>query len=272
MLDAPGLAANTHMNLVDWSSTDTLAVCLDNSIYLLRQSTFASKLCDLNGDTGTSVSWMQSGTHLAVGTRCGKVLVWDVENGTMCSESRHHQARVGAMAWNGNILSTGSRDQSIHHWDIRSQGNVTRKLDGHQHEVCCLKWSYDGQQLASGGKDNKLLIWNLQSQQPVMKLRDSQAAVKAVTWSPHQRGILASGGGKTDQGRADSCIRIWNTMNNSPVSCVDTGSQVCNLLWSKNVNEIVSTHGRPLNQIMFWKCPSMSKVTNLKGYHTCPVR
>lgn len=26
-----------------------------------------------------------------------------------------------------------------------------------------------------------------------------------------------------------------------PISVMDTGSQVCNLLWSKNVNEIVST-------------------------------
>jgi len=80
------------------------------------------------------------------------------------------------------------------------------------------------------------------------------------------------GGGKTDEGSADNCIRIWNTVNNTPLSCVDTGSHVCNLLWSKNVNEIVSTHGRPLNQIMFWKCPSLSKVATLTGYHTWPVR
>lgn len=28
-----------------------------------------------------------------------------------------------------------------------------------------------------------------------------------------------------------------------------TGSQVCNLSWSKNVNEIVSTHGYSQNQV-----------------------
>ncbi len=36
--------------------------------------------------------------------------------------------------------------------------------------------------------------------------------------------------------------------------------QVCNLSWSKNVNEIVSTHGYSLNQIIVWKYPSMQKV------------
>nr|POE61462.1 protein fizzy-related 3 [Quercus suber] len=37
------------------------------------------------------------------------------------------------------------------------------------------------------------------------------------------------------------------------------GSPVCNLAWSKNVNEIVSTHGYSQNQIMVWKYPSMTK-------------
>merc|ERR1712107_529594 len=63
-----------------------------------------------------------------------------------------------------------------------------------------------------------------------------------------------------------TCIRWWNTVNNTALSCVDTGSQVCNLIWSKNVNEIVSTHGYSLNQIMLWKYPSMSKVTTLTGH------
>ena len=32
-------------------------------------------------------------------------------------------------------------------------------------------------------------------------------------------------------------------------------------MWSKNVNEIVSTHGYSLNQIIVWRYPSMSKVS-----------
>nr|POE61461.1 protein fizzy-related 3 [Quercus suber] len=44
------------------------------------------------------------------------------------------------------------------------------------------------------------------------------------------------------------------------------GSPVCNLAWSKNVNEIVSTHGYSQNQIMVWKYPSMTKVATLTGH------
>ena len=42
--------------------------------------------------------------------------------------------------------------------------------------------------------------------------------------------------------------------------------QVCNLMWSKTVNEIVSTHGYSLNQIIVWKYPSMTKVATLTGH------
>lgn len=74
-----------------------------------------------------------------------------------------HTNRVGAIAWNSNILSTGSRDKTILHRDLRVNTSFISKLIGHKQEICGLKWSYDEQQLCSGGNDNKLLIWNSHS-------------------------------------------------------------------------------------------------------------
>jgi cell division cycle 20-like protein 1 (cofactor of APC complex) len=37
-------------------------------------------------------------------------------------------------------------------------------------------------------------------------------------------------------------------------------------MWSKNVNEIVSTHGYSLNQIIVWRYPFMTKVATLTGH------
>lgn len=50
------------------------------------------------------------------------------------------------------------------------------------------------------------MIWNLHSDQPLAKFHDHTAAVKAIGWSPHQNGLLATGGGT-----ADRHIRFWNT-------------------------------------------------------------
>ena len=136
-------------------------------------------------------------------------------------------------------------------------------LRGHTQEVCGLKWSLDEQQLASGGNDNKLFVWKPSYPTPIHRFHEHTAAVKAICWSPHQHGLLASGGGT-----ADRCIRFWNTLTSQPLQVVDTGSQVCNLAWSTTANELVSTHGYSQNQIVVWKYPSMSQVATLTGHTT----
>jgi cell division cycle 20-like protein 1 (cofactor of APC complex) len=155
-----------------------------------------------------------------------------------------------------------------------------RRLVGHRQEVCGLKWSPDNQYLASGGNDNRLYVWNMQSLSPVQTYTDHLAAVKAIAWSPHHHGLLASGGGT-----ADRCIRFWNTLTGQPMQSVDTGrqshlpivrsstvcfvcagSQVCNLAWSKHSSELVSTHGYSQNQILVWKYPSLTQVAKLTGH------
>ncbi|KAK9282732.1 hypothetical protein L1049_010952 [Liquidambar formosana] len=228
VLDAPSLQDDFYLNLVDWSSQNVLAVGLGTCVYL----------------------WTASNSK-----------VWDGTRGKRVRTMGGHQTRTGVLAWSSRILSSGSRDRNILQHDLRVPGDFVSKLVGHKSEVCGLKWSPDDRELASGGNDNQLLVWNQHSQQPVLKLTEHTAAVKAITWSPHQSGLLASGGGT-----ADRCIRFWNTTNGNQINSVDTGSQVCNLAWSKNVNELVSTHGYSQNQIMVWKYPSMAKVATLTGH------
>ena len=264
VLDAPALQDDFYLNLVDWSSQNVLAVGLGSCVYLWSACTSkVTKLCDLGSDgTITSVSWTHRGGHVAVGTNNGDVQIWDVAKCKRTRSMGGHTARVGTMAWNAHLLASGSRDRLIYLRDVRAPDPHIQKLQGHKQEVCGLRWSFDDQQLASGGNDNKLLIWDSAgSQSPIMKFNDHTAAVKAIAWSPHQHGLLASGGGT-----ADRCIRFRNTLTGTPLNCIDTGSQVCNLMWSKNVNEIVSTHGYSLNQIIVWKYPSMTKVSTLTGH------
>lgn len=54
------------------------------------------------------------------------------------------------------------------------------------------------------------------------------------------------------------------------LNSVDTGSQVCSLIWNKNERELLSSHGFTQNQLTLWKYPSMVKVAELTG-HTSRV-
>ncbi|XP_041126128.1 fizzy-related protein homolog isoform X1 [Polyodon spathula] len=265
VLDAPELQDDFYLNLVDWSSSNVLSVGLGACVYLWSACTSqVTRLCDLSvdGDSVTSVCWNERGSLVAVGTHKGYVQIWDTSAGKKLTCLEGHSARVGALAWNAEQLSSGSRDRLILQRDIRTPPlQAERRLQGHRQEVCGLKWSPDHQHLASGGNDNKLFVWNNSSLSPVQQYTEHLAAVKAIAWSPHQHGLLASGGGT-----ADRCIRFWNTLTCQPLQCVDTGSQVCNLAWSKHANELVSTHGYSQNQILVWKYPSLTQVAKLTGH------
>eukprot|EP00249_Psilotum_nudum_P013438 c24334_g1_i3 orf=767-2278(-) len=263
VLDAPALQDDFYLNLVDWSAHNLLSVGLGTCVYLWSACTSkVTKLCDLGpNDSVCSVGWTQRGTYLAVGTNLGEVQIWDRSRCRKVRTLGGQQNRVGTLAWRSHILSSGGRDRTIFHHDIRVQDDFVGKLVGHKAEVCGLKWSYDDRELASGANDNQLFVWNQQSTQPVLKFSEHTAAVKAIAWSPHQHGLLASGGGSVDR-----CIRFWNTTTNTYLNCVDTGGQVCNLAWSKNVNELVSTHGYSQHQIIVWRYPTMSKLAALAGH------
>lgn len=134
------------------------------------------------------------GNLVAVGTHKGFVQIWDAAAGKKLSVLEGHTARVGkyreqknqerlclasyrsqlsgleqkamfysdlicagALAWNVDQLSSGSRDRLILQRDIRAPPlQSERRLQGHRQEVCGLKWSTDHQLLASGGNDNKV--------------------------------------------------------------------------------------------------------------------
>ncbi|VFQ99205.1 unnamed protein product [Cuscuta campestris] len=161
--------------------------------------------------------------------------------------------------------------------DVQVRSHIAETYKGHSQEVCGLIWSASGQQLASGGNDNLLYIWDRSSTavsssnstssttQWLHRFEEHTAAVKALAWCPFQGNLLASGGGGGDR-----CIKFWNTHTGSSVNSVDTGSQVCALLWNKSERELLSSNGFTKNQLTLWKYPSMVKMAELTG-HTSRV-
>ncbi|OWM79411.1 hypothetical protein CDL15_Pgr022823 [Punica granatum] len=298
-LDAPDLVDDYYLNLLDWGSSNVLSIALGSTVYLWDASNGStSELVTVDDDIGpvTSVSWAPDGRHIAVGFNNSEVQLWDSTanrlNSSSSIKSIHftqqifgltsvllqlrtlkggHRSRVGSLAWNNHILTTGGMDGRIINNDVRVRSPIVETYRGHTQEVCGLKWSASGQQLASGGNDNLLHIWDRSmsssnsSTQWLHRLEEHTAAVKALAWCPFQGNLLASGGGGGDR-----CIKFWNTHTGACLNSVDTGSQVCALLWNKNERELLSSHGFTQNQLTLWKYPSMVKMAELTG-HTSRV-
>lgn len=65
VLDAPELADDFYLNLVDWGSSGVLAVGLGESVYLWNsESGKVEQLLKLEGETVTSVGWIQRVSHV----------------------------------------------------------------------------------------------------------------------------------------------------------------------------------------------------------------
>jgi cell division cycle protein 20 (cofactor of APC complex) len=277
ILDAPDLVDDYYLNLISWSADNILAVALAHCVYLWNAgSGEIHHLATIEGDDDyvTSVAWCTvagQSKYLAIGTNSNVVQLWDTQASRIVRTLRGHTGRVASIAWNQHWLSSGGRDSLIIQHDVRSANHVVAKYKAHEQEVCGLKWNDDGTTLASGGNENYLCIWdasmssrhrdNYYSSEvsPRLVLKQHKAAVKALDWCPFNRGLLASGGGT-----ADRTIKLWNSNSGAMLKSIDTGSQVCSVLWSKHQRELCSSHGFSENQLILWKYGSRSSLTKVK--------
>ena len=140
------------------------------------------------------------------------------EKNVKIAEFTDHVERVGALSLFGNLLLTGSRDNSIFLYDLRQKRKFVNSYDHHKQEVCGIKWSPNGEYFATGGNDNKLFIFTPKMNIPLFR-KTHRAAVKALAWSPLRNNILATGAGT-----ADRCIRVWDVNKKKLLECRDTGS------------------------------------------------
>ncbi|CAD6624319.1 CEI_1a_G0019800.mRNA.1.CDS.1 [Saccharomyces cerevisiae] len=261
VLDAPSLADDFYYSLIDWSSTDVLAVALGKSIFLTDNNTGdVVHLCDTENEY-TSLSWIGAGSHLAVGQANGLVEIYDVMKRKCIRTLSGHIDRVACLSWNNHVLTSGSRDHRILHRDVRMPDPFFETIESHTQEVCGLKWNVVDNKLASGGNDNIVHVYEGTSKSPILTFDEHKAAVKAMAWSPHKRGVLATGGGT-----ADRRLKIWNVNTSIKMSDIDSGSQICNMVWSKNTNELVTSHGYSKYNLTLWDCNSMDPIAILKGH------
>eukprot|EP00850_Spirogloea_muscicola_P022853 SM000315S11890 [mRNA] locus=s315:33398:36290:+ [translate_table: standard] len=294
ILDAPELVDDYYLNLLDWSSSNVVAVALGTAVYLWEASggTIQQLMQADEGGGGndyvTSVAWAADGRHLAVGLDSADVQLWDASRLRQVRTLRGHGARVASLAWSSSLLTTGG---------LRVREHVVSRLAGHDQEVCGLRWAPSGRQLASGGNDNRLHIWDVsaassslppsggrQGGAPIRprylhRLEQHTAAVKALAWCPfqvqitplhgharHRRWLILTSPPDDSSLLSDRCIRFWNTTNGTCLNSIDTHSQVCALQWSTHEREILSSHGFSQNQLCLWRYPTLAQLAELRGH------
>ncbi|GAA5840257.1 hypothetical protein JCM3766R1_001440 [Sporobolomyces carnicolor] len=243
VLDAPNLSDNFYETTLDWSrSNHLLAVALGPQVFTWKNDGTVRRIAHFDplwtrSRQVTSICWIGQSDTIAIGEDQGSVSIYDARTSQLARQLAPHAGRVGVSASFEQLLSTGSADRAIFQRDLRIKNDVVRVIKSHKAEVTALEWN-DGE-LASGGNDNSVRIFKGFESKPFLKLRKAHsAAIKALAWSPHQSSLLVTGGGTEDQ-----ALRFWNTRTGTLLREVATGSQVCQVVWSRTTNELVSSHG-----------------------------
>lgn len=125
MLEAHSLQDDFYLNLLDWSSSNTIAAGLDTVVVLW--SGCSSKITHLYEtedptDYICSVSFATNNpNHLAVGNSKGQIKIFDIQKEVELTTLFGHEGRIGSLNWSssGSILASGARDGTVAVWDVK---------------------------------------------------------------------------------------------------------------------------------------------------------
>ncbi len=265
ILDAPDFVDDFYLHLLDWSSTNHLAVALTSSLFVWNaddgsiEELFSRENVD---EYVCAVRWVTEGSVLAASNAAGVVELWDAAEAKILRTMSGHTDRVSCLDWSEHLLATGCRDGRVHLHDVRVADHHVDTFAGHSQEVCGTAWSNGGKLLATGANDNLCMLWDPRNAaRPVHTLNQHQSAIKALAWCPWQPDVLATGGGTSDRS-----IKFWNSASGNCLNTIDAGSQVSSLLWNAEYRELCSAHGYSNNQLTLWSYPKMTKVADLTGH------
>ena len=90
------------------------------------------------------------------------IRLWNASDGTPLRTLTGHTDIVYSIAFSpdGNILASGSRDNTIRLWDA-SNGAHLHTLTGHTVAVLSVAFSPDSNVLASGSEDGAVRVWDM---------------------------------------------------------------------------------------------------------------
>jgi len=224
---------------------------LDTAILLATQSSFLSESWGLKEDR-------QSQSAL---------LSVQQQNPWLSTMFRGHSKDVKGIAFSpdGNVLASGSWDNTIILWDIANRTPIGPPLTGHGGEVNSVAFSPDGNTLASGSSDSTIILWNVTNRSPIgPPLTGHGSAVNGVAFSPDGN-TLASGS-------SDSTIILWNVTNRSPIDppLIGHGGAVNGVAFSPDGNTLAS--GSSDSTIILWNVTNRSPIGPLLRGHSGTVR
>ena len=177
--------------------------------------------------------------------------LWDTNTGEHLADLEGHSGNVSSVAFSrdGNLLASGSWDDTIRLWNPSTGGHLAT-FTGHGGDVNAVAFSPDGETLASGSDDDTIRLW------------DSDGRVRA-TLSEHEDNVtsvvFSPDGSTLASGSVDGTIRLWNPITGDSLAVLEghtdrvssvafsvDGGTLASGSWDDTIRLWDSTTGEPL--------------------------
>ena len=261
VITLPEIQLDFYVQPLDWSKTNIIANALYDSLCFINpKNASVSYLMDSPTDI-SAVKFNSDGTLVSLGDQSGKLVVYDSTLFIKTYEYQLMRSSIICSDWKGDMILLGARQGKFAIFDTRS-GVIDRKKQACMEEICSIKFSPDNLHFETASNDCRISMWDVRNlEKPFYVFTKHTAAVKAVCWSPYDSNIICTGGGTNDK-----ILYQWNINNGDIIQSQVTGSQICNVFWNEEYNEIVTSHGYSQNQIALWKGSTLAPILSYQTH------
>ncbi|EPY52693.1 Cdc20/Fizzy family WD repeat protein [Schizosaccharomyces cryophilus OY26] len=253
ILDAPELRDDFYTTLLAWSPRGDLAIGLAENVCLWTEGLGPVGVLETSMYDVSSLAYSYDGTILAAGRIDGTIQFFG-RGEVRPRISIYHPGDIGCMAWkpvlDTNCIIIGKGNGEVVIYDILWSDSTIKATKvgtittAHEEQVCGLAWNHDGTQFATGGNDNRVCLFNSSEWQKPLFVWQHDAAVKAISFCPWQKSLLATGAGSHDKH-----VRFYNCNSGKKISELYCGAQITSIHWSPKYKEFCVTFGYSVESV-----------------------